>query len=216
MYGLVPTVVQCLHYNFTFQKNSYLGSHVSLLQHLVIVGVVCAVTSVPEYEGLDLKVKWPNDIYAGKSTKLGGIIVTSHYDASNIICNAGVGVNLSNKEPTFCINDLIAEYNKVHKTKLLPFSCERFFALVFSEIEYLLDIVQSGHMDYFFTMYYKYWLHQDAEVTVISKNGQSELVKIVGIDEYGFLKVLGSKGNFFSVQPDGNSYDILKGLIAPK
>ncbi|KAK2583668.1 hypothetical protein KPH14_009599 [Odynerus spinipes] len=205
---------------FTLQlhipKNSNIGTHVSILQHLVIVGIVSAVTSVPEYEGLDLKVKWPNDIYTGKSTKIGGIIVTSHYDSPYIICNAGVGVNLSNSTPTCCINDLIEEYNKVHKTKLPPLSYERYFALVFSEIEYLLNIVQSGNMDYFFQYYYKYWMHDNAEVTVVSKNGQSESVKILGIDDYGFLKVRGNKGNSFSVQPDGNSYDLLKGLIAPK
>ncbi|KAI4485519.1 hypothetical protein M0804_007024 [Polistes exclamans] len=196
-------------------KNSSLGGHISILQHLFIVGIVSAVTSIPGYEGLDLRVKWPNDIYVGKSIKIGGIIVTSHYDSSLIICNAGVGVNLSNSTPTCCINDLIAEYNKKHKTKLPALSYERYFALVFSEIEYLLDIVQSGNMDYFFQLYYKFWIHNDAEVTVVSTNGDSELVKILGIDEYGFLKVRGIKGNTFSVQPDGNSYDLLKNLIKP-
>ncbi|XP_047353177.1 biotin--protein ligase isoform X2 [Vespa velutina] len=204
---------------FTIQlhipKNSYLGVHISILQHLVIVGIVSAVTSVPGYEGLDLRVKWPNDIYVGKSTKIGGIIVTSHYDMSLIICNAGVGVNLSNSTPTCCINDVIAEYNKVKKTNLPLLSYERYFALAFSEIEYLLDIVQSGNIDYFFQIYYKFWLHTDTEVTIVSSNGDSELVKILGIDEYGFLKVRGNKGNTFSVQPDGNSYDLLKNLIKP-
>ncbi|KAI4487632.1 hypothetical protein M0802_011988 [Mischocyttarus mexicanus] len=215
MYGLVLKAVQCLLYNFTFQKNSILGNHISMLQHVVIAGVVSAVTSVPEYEELDLRIKWPNDIYAGKSTKIGGIIVTSHYDSSLIICNAGVGVNLSNSTPTCCINDLIVEYNKTHKTKLPILSYERYFALVFSEIEYLLDVIESGNMDHFLETYYKFWLHKDAEVTVVSINGDSELVKILGIDEYGFLKVRGTKGNTFSVQPDGNSYDLFKNLIKP-
>lgn len=71
----------------------------------------------------------------------------------------GVGVNLSNSVPTCCINDVIAEYNKIHKTNLPFLSYERYFALVFSEIEYLLDIVQSGNIDYFFQVYYKFWLH---------------------------------------------------------
>lgn len=196
-------------------KNSSLGGHISIIQHLFIVGIVSAVTSIPGYEGLDLRVKWPNDIYVGKSTKIGGILVNCHHDSSLIICNAGVGVNLSNSTPTCCINDLIAEYNKTHETKLPALSYERYFALVFSEIEYLLDIVQSGNMDYFFQLYYKFWIHNDAEVTVVSDNGDSELVKILGIDEYGYLKVRGIKGNTFSVQSDGNSYDLLKNLIKP-
>lgn len=205
---------------FTLQlhisKNSILGTHISILQHFATLAVVSAVTSVPGYEGLDLKLKWPNDIYVGKLTKIGGVVVTSYYDSSHVICNVGVGVNLSNSKPTCCINDLITEYNKIHKTKLPPLSYERYFALVFSEMECLLDIVQSGNMDYFLKAYYKFWIHNDAEVTVLSENGQSELVKILGIDDHGFLKVRSNKGNCLSVQPDGNSYDLFKGLIVPK
>lgn len=42
-----------------------------------------------------------------------------------------------------------------------------------------------------------------------------EEVKILGIDSYGFLEVQGQNGNIFTVQPDGNSFDIFKGLITP-
>jgi len=38
----------------------------------------------------------------------------------------------------------------------------------------------------------------------------------VGIDDYGFLKVKLANGTIETVQPDGNSFDMLKGLIVPK
>ena len=46
-------------------------------------------------------------------------------------------------------------------------------------------------------------------------NGRRESVTILGIDDYGYLLVQGKKG-LFSVQSDGNSYDLFKGLIVPK
>lgn len=47
-------------------------------------------------------------------------------------------------------------------------------------------------------------------------DGNVKDVTIIGIDEYGFLKVKSKDGSTTSVQPDGNSFDMLKGLIAPK
>lgn len=39
---------------------------------------------------------------------------------------------------------------------------------------------------------------------------------MIGIDEYGYLKVKLTGGGVEVVQPDGNSFDMLKGLIIPK
>lgn len=46
--------------------------------------------------------------------------------------------------------------------------------------------------------------------------GNTKHVTIVGIDEYGFLRVQAVDHSEFTVQPDGNSFDMLSGLIAPK
>ena len=39
---------------------------------------------------------------------------------------------------------------------------------------------------------------------------------VVGIDKYGYLRVKKKDGDVLSLQPDGNSYDIMKGLIVKK
>lgn len=57
---------------------------------------------------------------------------------------------------------------------------------------------------------------RDATVTVTTKDGKSHKAKIVGIDNHGYLKVQDTSGATESVQPDGNSFDMMKGLIYPK
>ena len=43
-----------------------------------------------------------------------------------------------------------------------------------------------------------------------------EQVVITGLDEFGFLLVQTKSGESLSVQPDGNTFDMLKNLIAMK
>lgn len=206
---------------FTLQVHislmSSLSHNVSLLQHAIAVALVSAVRSIKGYEDIDLRIKWPNDIYVGNSIKIGGIYVSTLVaDAGAMyVCNIGAGINLSNSKPTTCINDVILQYNQKNSTKLETFSYEKYFALVFNEMESLLDTLQSGNTEHFYKLYYKYWLHTNANVVVTSIDGKKEQVKILGIDEYGYLLVQGTKG-MFSVHSDGNSYDMFKGLIVPK
>ena len=51
---------------------------------------------------------------------------------------------------------------------------------------------------------------------ILDSFGEIKQVVILGIDEFGFLKVKDSKGQTFAVHPDGNSFDMMEGLIAPK
>lgn len=52
---------------------------------------------------------------------------------------------------------------------------------------------------------------------VISKNGTEKSAQIVGIDDFGFLSVrLDDTKEVISVQPDGNTFDMIRGMILPK
>lgn len=42
------------------------------------------------FQNINLRIKWPNDIYIGKSTKIGGLIVHTRMDGSNYVCNIGI------------------------------------------------------------------------------------------------------------------------------
>lgn len=54
-------------------------------------------------------------------------------------------------------------------------------------------------------------------MTVISTSNQEKSAKVLGIDDYGFLKIqIDDTKKVESVQPDGNSFDMLRGLILTK
>ncbi|XP_053671871.1 biotin--protein ligase [Anopheles nili] len=197
--------------------SSSLGQRLPIVQHLVAVAVVSAVLSLPGYEKLPLGLKWPNDIYAYGATKLGGSIFNTQIDASTAVVNIGVGLNLSNSKPTLCLNDVIAQYNAKHTTVLPLLSYEKTFALIFNKLEELYDSVQNEGVEKLQNEYYRHWLHQDAEISMIGPEGESLQGTIVGIDEYGFLLVKKQpSGDTVSVHPDGNSFDMMEGLIIPK
>ncbi|XP_032674789.1 biotin--protein ligase isoform X2 [Odontomachus brunneus] len=200
-----------------FELNSVIGSRISILQHYIAVAIVHAVRSKSGYEDINIRLKWPNDIYIGNSTKIGGLLVKTKIDDRNCICDIGSGINLFNSKPTLCINTAIEDYNQKYGTNLQMFSYEEFIAQVFNCIEYLIDrIIHQEDIKFFYELYYKYWLHENSNVTVVKRNGESENVVIKGIDDFGYLLVEDGKGNKFSLHPDGNTFDLLKGLIIPK
>lgn len=56
----------------------------------------------------------------------------------------------------------------------------------------------------------------EQRVKICLQNSEEKDAYIIGVDEYGFLKVKLVDGKVETVQPDGNSFDMLKGLIVPK
>ena len=50
----------------------------------------------------------------------------------------------------------------------------------------------------------------------LNDNQTMEQVTITGLDDFGFLLVQTKAGKSLSVQPDGNSFDMLRNLIAMK
>ncbi|XP_037730753.1 biotin--protein ligase isoform X4 [Drosophila subpulchrella] len=197
--------------------DSALGSRLPLLQHLVGAAIVNSLRGHEQYGVLDISLKWPNDIYANGNQKIGGLVVNTTLQGSQAIVNIGSGINLNNSKPTVCINDLIREHNiRAPNNKLPILKYELFIATIFNEIERLLGEVQNGDFDSFYALYYSLWLHSGQTVKICLQNEQEREAEIVGIDDYGFLKVKLPNGAVETVQPDGNSFDMLKGLIVPK
>ena len=58
--------------------------------------------------GIDIKIKWPNDIYS-KGMKVGGILCHSTYRSKEFQVVIGVGLNLDNSQPTTCVNDILRQ-----------------------------------------------------------------------------------------------------------
>lgn len=156
-------------------------------------------------------------MYVNGNTKIGGLVVNTELIGDWAICNAGVGFNLNNSIPTTCLNDLIKTYNLKNNTDLPYLGYEQFFAQVFNEMEEIIDIVQNGdNMQYLYDLYYKLWLHSEAEIVIMDADGNKKLATIIGIDDYGYLLVKQPNREPESVHPDGNTFDILRGLISAK
>lgn len=56
-----------LHLN----RDSFLGRRPSLIQHLVALAHVQAIRGDTAREDVDIRIKWPNDVYYGSGVKLG-------------------------------------------------------------------------------------------------------------------------------------------------
>ncbi|XP_071492497.1 biotin--protein ligase-like [Diadema antillarum] len=191
-----------------------LADKLPFLQHIASAAVVEAVRSLKGYEDFDLRLKWPNDIYYGNQQKLGGVIVNSSCLDGVFHAIIGVGVNVSNSVPTTCINDILHKYNAEKGTNLSPVSMEMVIARSITEMERMINAFQEKGAESFLPVYYKRWLHSDAKVRLERPDGEE--VTITGLDKSGFLSVKRQDGSLHSVQPDGNSFDMLQNLITIK
>ncbi|KAI0242550.1 biotin holocarboxylase synthetase [Massospora cicadina] len=165
-----------------------------LIQFLGALAVVGALRQKPGYEDLALRIKWPNDIYgvdyssAGSPTrkKVGGVLLSSFYDGGSLALILGIGINVTNQQPTMCVNDLVAQLNR----KRGPFHLCRHFL-----------------RRRWLHRYYSYWLHR-ASLTL-----SQELVVTV---DPTTSKVNPWTCQHFELQPDGNSFDLMTGMISLK
>ncbi|KAJ3098247.1 biotin holocarboxylase synthetase [Phlyctochytrium planicorne] len=211
----------CLQFSFSFTHRN--PRTALFIQYLFALSVVDALRSQPGYEEAPFRIKWPNDIYAvvsasdGTKTyqKLGGILVTSSYESGVFNILIGCGLNVSNLRPTISINEILR--SKPSTTHLKPFRTEQVLALVLSNFESMYrDFTKDDKgpfpFERFLPKYYKYWLHSGQKVTL---EGQGA-VTILGIDETGPLKAIDTKGDTYLLQPDGNSFDMMKGLLYKK
>jgi biotin--protein ligase len=92
------------------------GPRLPFVQYLASLAVVQAVQAeaaaalgeapAPGAAPLDVRIKWPNDVYAG-GLKLGGVLCHSSYRGQRFHVIMGVGLNLANREPTTCVDALI-------------------------------------------------------------------------------------------------------------
>ncbi|CAJ1064466.1 biotin--protein ligase isoform X1 [Xyrichtys novacula] len=206
----------CAMFTLSIQVDlsSQLGQRIPFLQHLVALAVVEAVRTLPGYEDIDLRVKWPNDIYYSSVMKLGGVLVTSTMMGSTFHLLVGCGFNVTNSNPTVCINDLIHRYNVENGCSLQPLSCPQLIARTVSYLENLINSFQKGGPDAVLPTYYSRWIHSGTKVRLWSEDGLE--VECVGLDQNGFLQVHSREQGLVSVEPDGNSFDMLKNLVVMK
>jgi biotin--protein ligase len=219
------------------------SSPIVFVQYLVSLAMVEAIRGYgPGYEEMPIHLKWPNDIYArnpsssgidvGQSgvladeyLKIGGIIVNSNILDGEYILVFGAGTNVSNAAPTTSINLILDALNvsrvREGRTKLPAYKSEILLAIFVSQLEEMLESFKYQGFGAFEQLYYKRWLHTDKIVTLEQYNNTKAIIRGITSD-FGMLVVEEVDredrplGRRIELQPDGNSFDMFKGLLKKK
>ena len=188
---------------------------VVFVQYLAAMAIVDGIKSYDAgYRDIPVKLKWPNDVFArdpSKSdetayTKVGGILVNSHYNVDEYIAVVGIGLNTANSAPTISLNDLLPK-----SPRLAPFTLEKLLARILTKFETLYArFLRTGFDRYMEEMYYEHWLHMNQIVTLEAEGGMRARIRGITRD-YGLLlaEELGWEdrptGKVWQLQSDSNS-----------
>lgn len=197
------------------------------------------------YEDMPVRIKWPNDLFIlkpeylnsfedhqisdtvdgtdEKFTKISGALVNSQYLNGNYYLVWGVGVNVSNSAPTTSLNNVLAKLNVLREQKglppLPPYQHELLLAKILHNLDRFYEVFVSSGLEPFLPLYYKRWLHSSQKVEVqgdTSRPNKTCIIKGITPD-YGLLIADDvNSGETLYLQPDGNSFDIFKGLVYRK
>lgn len=216
---------------------NYHHAPVVFVQYLTALSVVESLKTLPGYEELPIRIKWPNDVYVlkpeyfGKKltpdeaepawVKISGILVNTNVLDNNYKCIVGTGINLSNSAPTTSINSTITAWNTFTGGALAHISSEQLLASYMHQMDILFNRFKQLGFKSLLPLYYKHWLHTD-QVVRLQDHGFTR-AKITGItDDFGLLvaQEVGlddrATGVKYHLQPDGNSFDMFNNLISKK
>lgn len=154
-----------------------------------------------------MALKWPNDVYARDGAswrKLGGVLCQSTYWRGRFVVTVGLGLNVTNAEPSVCVAQLTAQ----------PVGREVVLAAIMSQLEpLLLDFGREGFTSDMRADYERRWMHTGQRVT--AEGGDALVVE--GLSQGGFLRARDEgTGTLHELHPDGNSLDWFQGLIKRK
>lgn len=159
--------------------------------------------------------------------KIAGLLVNTNFSNGSYSLMLGCGLNVSNDAPTISLKHLIDMLNVERiELKLDPLphiDVEKLLAKYMNNLDVLINKFMNLGSSSILPEYYNLCLHIGQIVTLTDHNNAR--AKIVGItDDYGLLIAkelcFGSDsqftGNTYQLQPDGNTFDIFRGLISKK
>ncbi|GAA5855329.1 hypothetical protein JCM8547_009037 [Rhodosporidiobolus lusitaniae] len=212
------------------------ANKVVFIQYLFGLAVVEAIRGVEGYEKLGVCLKWPNDIYADvggegmeRFKKIGGILVNSSFSEGQFNLVIGCGINTSNPRPTTSVNELVDLLSARTGSSLPPFRPELLLAVVLAKFGEMWPVFVERGFEPFVDRYLTRWIHSDQLVTLETTQ---QTVRLVGITpDHGLLRTTpvqldrngrevfggalmgGGQPQYIDLQPDGNRFDLMKGLI---
>ncbi|KAK6132379.1 hypothetical protein DH2020_033870 [Rehmannia glutinosa] len=153
---------------------------------------------------LDVRIKWPNDLYLD-GLKVGGILCTSTYKSKKFNVSAGIGLNVNNQKPTICLNAVLQRLGVC----CCQVQREEIIAAFFNKFECFYDIFITQGFQALEELYYKTWLHSGQRVILQEKNEDQDqisehVVTIKGLTTSGYLLAATEDGQTCELHPDGN------------
>ncbi|XP_036845858.1 biotin--protein ligase-like [Oncorhynchus mykiss] len=139
--GLSP--LGCAMFSVQVSVSSRLGQRIPFLQHLAALAAVEVVRTLPGYQEIDRRVKWPNDIYYSNLMKLGRVLVTSTVMGPTFHLLVGCGFNRSNSNPTICINNLVMQHNRECGTSMELLSSAQLIGRTLTSLKQLISAFQE-------------------------------------------------------------------------
>jgi biotin--protein ligase len=147
---------------------------------------------------LDVRVKWPNDLYYGGGQKIGGVLCASTYADGAFDVVVGVGINLDNPAPTTCVNHIIEAARRdrgvdADEVPFAPVTREALAARFATRFEALARVVaETRGFDAIEAAYLNMWMHTGQEVTLIEEGeeggeGREVRLRIEGLTRDGYL-----------------------------
>ena len=173
----------------------------------------------------DVQVKWPNDIYSG-GVKIGGALIHTTYQGNRFNVLTGIGINVSNAEPTTCINKVIARQlaaagrpaatAAAGEGDVVGVSREVLLAHILNALERCFDVFEAQGFGPLEQEYLSCWMHSGQQVQLEEGGGGRPVLTIKGLSQHGFLLAVDGYGQRYELTPDGNSLDMMQGLIRKK
>ncbi|KAJ1301009.1 hypothetical protein OPQ81_003432 [Rhizoctonia solani] len=213
----------CLQYSLLMRPSRDIPyNRTVFIQYLFGLAITEACRKVmPGPEGERVRLKWPNDIYVleadGKTKKkIGGILITTNFMDNTLHVVIGSGINVLNQLPIMSLKQL---YPEGASNPLL--TMENVAANIMATFEDMWRTFSEakGSFEPFMDLYLERWLHSDEQVTLMTTNPPTK-VRICGISpDTGFLRTIPEQGGDMKpidLQPDGNSFDMMAGLIKTK
>jgi len=204
------------------------ASKLVFLQYLASLAIVeaCREETVLGKLGEKIRLKWPNDLYVvlesgeEERMKIGGILINTSFTADKVDIIIGCGLNVSNEPPIISLAQLLSPDSK------RQLSIERIAAIIMAKFESMWStfLTHRGSFEPFMSLYLERWLHSDQLITLTTTT-PPKTVRITGISpDYGLLRTLPERTGwssdadegFIDLQPDGNSFDMMSGLIRSK
>lgn len=169
----------------------------------------------------------PNPDLGSTYFKISGILVNIHPSEGKYRILVGCGLNIFNEAPTTSIKVLVDILNEERAVlglhKLVDLRQEKLLAIYVNKLDQIvLDFMKYGSMA-ILPRYYKLWLHNNQIIELNEHDGVR--AKITGISSDDGLLVAkqlkpGSDNECSSIkytlQPDGNTFDMFRGLISKK